>query len=91
MMSDNVFLPPLAAQEASGGAQLQMATLGVPYSNRGWTLILEGQNSATTKAYKVLQNVGRLRSGDRVLVVKVSGTYIILGKPITDPQVGGSS
>lgn len=55
-----------------------VATVGST-SLAGTTLIFPGQTSATTKRYKRLDGYTPA-AGDRVLVVKTGGTYVILGK-----------
>lgn len=55
-----------------------VATVGST-SPAGTTLIFPGQTSATTKRYKRLGGYTPA-AGDRVLVVKTGGTYVILGK-----------
>lgn len=76
-MLDNVFVPD---QPAKNEESLQMATLGQHVTNRGWTLVLEGSSTPTQKYFKALSSAGTLASGNRVLVAKLSGTYVILGK-----------
>lgn len=55
-----------------------VATVGSTNS-AGTTLIFPGQTSATTKRYKRFDGYTPA-AGDRVLVVKTGGTYVILGK-----------
>ena len=58
-----------------------LATVSSGTKDVGLKLIIDGQDSVTTKSFKLLLT-GREppRSGDRVLVLKISGTYIVLGK-----------
>ena len=56
-----------------------VATVGDYDSSTGSTLILPGSTEPTTKRYKRLGS-GSLTTGARVLVAKVSGTYVILGR-----------
>lgn len=58
-----------------------IATVGV-VSSAGVTLIFPGQTAATAKAYKRLDTGQALATGNTVLAVKVSGTYVIIGKLI---------
>ena len=61
--------------------QLRLATVaGV--SSYGVRLTLDGQSSAGSKQYKQLAGQS-LSTGDRVLVAKVSGSYVIIGKIVT--------
>lgn len=48
-------------------------------SSSGISLTIDGETGHTTKLYKRLASAS-LSAGDRVLVVKQAGTYIILGK-----------
>ena len=57
----------------------RIATVGSSFLNGHAQLIFDGQTTATQKYYKRLSSYSPA-SGDRVLVVKDSGTYIILGK-----------
>lgn len=52
-----------------------LATVGAVYSD-GLTLILDGQTEATTKRYKRNTSI-TFTAGQRVKVVKMSGTYIV--------------
>ena len=56
-----------------------LATVG-SVSAAGTTLILDGQMAATTKRYKRVVTGQTLAAGDRVLVARISGTFVILGK-----------
>lgn len=58
---------------------LFIATVGTYGAALGSTLILPGETEPTTKRYKRLGS-GSLTAGARVLVAKVSGTYVILGR-----------
>ena len=48
-------------------------------SATGWPLILPGETEPTTKRYKKLYG-GSIANGYKVLVAKVSGTYIIIDR-----------
>lgn len=59
---------------------LFIATVGTYSSSLGGaTLILPGQTEPTQKRYKHLSG-SSMSAGYRVLVAKVSGTYVILGR-----------
>lgn len=61
-----------------------LATVGAVYSD-GISLIFDGQTSASAKHYKCNTSVV-FKAGDRVKVVKDSGTYIVeyvIGNPTT--------
>ena len=44
----------------------------------GVTLLIDGEDAPTTKAYSFLGSYVPT-PGDRVLIAKVSGTYVVLG------------
>lgn len=48
-------------------------------SSTGTTLIIDGTDTPTTKRYKRVGSAS-LTAGSRVLVAKISGTYLILGQ-----------
>ncbi|HCG59612.1 MAG TPA: hypothetical protein DEV97_06370 [Lachnospiraceae bacterium] len=62
-------------------AEFVLAIIGTADSDAGTaTLILDGMTSAMQKQYKVLSSAWPLASGDRVVVMKMSGTYVVIGK-----------
>ena len=65
-------------KRTAAGQPLYLATVG-SYTTAGATLIFDGQTTATTKRYKRLASYTPA-AGDRVLVAKISGSYVILGK-----------
>ncbi len=58
--------------------ELKLATV-VSYSSSGSTLLFDGETTPTTKKFKKLYSYSGA-SNHRVLVAKISGTYIILGR-----------
>ena len=52
---------------------------GTGTSATGWPLLLPGETEPTTKRYKKLYNAS-VANGYKVLVAKVSGTYIIIDR-----------
>ena len=60
-------------------AELRLATIANYNSSTGSTLIFDGETEPTTKRYKRLYSYSGA-ANHRVLVAKVSGTYIILGR-----------
>lgn len=58
---------------------LFIATVASYSSSLGVTLILPGETEPTAKRYRVATS-STLSTGNRVLVAKVSGTYVILGR-----------
>jgi hypothetical protein len=71
-----VFGKPEEEQPQPG--QLLTATVGNYNSSTGTTLIFPGQTEASQKRYKRLSGAS-ISNGSKVLVAKVSGTYVILG------------
>lgn len=60
------------------GTEFYLATV-TAYSSSGVKIRLDGQSEAMTKRYKMLQ-VGRpVAIGERVIVMKMSGTYVVIG------------
>lgn len=57
-------------------------------SSEGVRILFDGQTEATEKRYKILNTGVQVASGDRVIVAKISGSYVVLGK-ISYEQSGG--
>lgn len=76
-MSDFAFTAPM--KRTASWQPLYLATVGSYTAGAGATLIFDGQTTATTKRYKRLASYTPA-AGDRVLVAKISGSYVILGK-----------
>ena len=55
----------------------------------GVSLILPGQSAATQKYYRQVAIGGSVAAGDMVLVVKVSGTYVVIGAVMAGEEEGG--
>ena len=49
-------------------------------SSSGVRFVLDGQTAATQKSYKMLLTGRTLAAGARVIVMKQSGTYVVLGQ-----------
>ena len=64
--------------------ELLLGTVG-SVSTGGVTLLLDGSSTATQKKYRSLVTGDALTAGDRVLVCKMSGTYIVIGRIETNP------
>ena len=79
MISRDVTLDFDAQGEEAPRTELLLATVGSYSGTMGTTLIFDGTNTATTKRYKRVGSAS-LSSGTRVLVAKLSGTYLILGR-----------
>ena len=85
-MSDFILTAETGAGTGDHSVELYLATVGASDST-GVTLIFDGASAATTKRFK---SVGtRPSAGDRVAVMKQSGTYIVLGT-ISAAGGGGS-
>lgn len=67
---------PQADREAP--EQLLLATVGSVNAS-GTTLAFNGGTASTTR-YKRVQNGQTIAAGDVVLVARISGSYVILGK-----------
>lgn len=75
---NNLFLPE---QEALQRSEFMLATIATADSAAGTvTMTLDGMTSAMQKSYKTLSGAWPLAAGDRVVVMKMSGTYVVLGK-----------
>ena len=48
-------------------------------NSSGVEITLDGQSSALSKRYKMLLTGRTLTEGERVLILKMSGTYVVLG------------
>lgn len=76
---DDLFITEQTAGAQMGRTELLLATVGNYNSSTGTTLIFDGADTATTKRYKRVGSTS-LTAGSRVLVAKISGTYLILGR-----------
>lgn len=71
----------LTAGRTAEPAELLIATVDNYNSSSGSTLYLPGSSEPTTKRYKRISGL-TIASGYRVLVAKISGTYVIIGRII---------
>lgn len=69
----------LTAGRTAEPAELLIATVDNYNSSSGSTLFLPGSSEPTTKRYKRISGL-TIASGYRVLVAKISGTYVIIGR-----------
>lgn len=78
----NIFTDLLAENRGNdAGAEFFLATVASVDLAAGVTIIPDGDTAATTKQYKILTSGNSLlAAGDRVVVMRHSGTCIILGK-----------
>lgn len=70
-----------SAGKSASPVELLIATVDNYNSSTGSTLILPGSTTPTTKRYKRISGLS-ISSGYRVLVAKISGTYVIIGRII---------
>lgn len=67
--------------ENNGQAEFYLATVASGTKDEGISFTIDGQSSPTSKKYKLLLTGKEPpRTGDRILVMKISGTYIVIGK-----------
>ena len=57
-----------------------LGTVGAWSNATGVEITLDGESAAMTKRYKMMYMCRPLHSGARVVVMKQSGTYIVLGE-----------
>lgn len=55
-----------------------LGTVSAFDSTAGISLTIDGESAATTKKYKYLSSYAPV-VGDRVLILKMAGTYIVIG------------
>lgn len=78
-MSDNVFLTN--EDIITPSSELSLATVISSNSTNGTAYIqFDGMTGSSGKAYKALSSAFPLEVGSRVVVMKQSGTYVVLGK-----------
>lgn len=71
-------------REEKSEAEFFLGTVKGWNSTKGVWIQLDGQDSQMTKAYKQMLMCRPLKAGSRVVVMKHSGTYIVLGE-ISNP------
>lgn len=81
----------------TGGQDVRLASVySVDTENASVRLLLDGTDTPTQKSYKALSSAWPLAKDDRVIVLKMSGTYVVVGKigaaddpdPDPDPPTG---
>ena len=75
-MSDLISNP--RAGEGGGSVEFCIATVDNYNSTTGTTLIFPGTSTPSTKRYK--RTTSGLSAGQRVLCIKISGTWLIIGR-----------
>ena len=66
-------------EQTQNGAEFFLATVVSYSSTAGVKIRLDGQDEAMSKLYKRLYGT-TYSAGQRVLVIKLSGTYIVIGR-----------
>ena len=86
-MQNNPFLDAgenLSARQSAAGLDSQDFRLAAVYSvnteNTAVRLLLDGTSTPTQKYYKALTGAWPLAPDDRVIALKMSGTYVVVGK-----------
>lgn len=79
MTSYNADLDNDVLDESAQDVKLLLATIDTCDSSTGSTLIFDGTDTPSTKRYKRIGS-GTYAPGARVLVAKISGTYLVLGR-----------
>ena len=64
----------------NSGQEFLLATVTSYSAGTGVQIRLDGETQAMTKKVKYLKTGEALSSGMRVLVLKMSGTYVVLGQ-----------
>lgn len=72
-------------QEGKNTAEFYLGTVKAWSNAAGVQIQLDGQDSPMTKRYKMMLMCRPLKLGTRVVVMKHSGTYIVLGE-ISNPN-----
>ena len=80
----------MADYENYAGEIFTVATCASSLSSGTVKLLLPGETTASSKYYKVLNNVG-VSNGARVVCVKMSGTWVVLGSFNAGGGGGGSN
>ena len=79
----------MADYENYAGEIFTVATCASALNSGTVKLLLPGETTASSKYYKVLNNVG-VSNGARVVCVKISGTWVVLGSFNAGGGGGGS-
>ena len=88
---DDLFVLPKETK-ASDDGKIVLATVSAVDTSHGLALLFDGQTTPSQKSYKMLLNGSTPAVGDRVMAVKHSGTYIVLGViGLPDPGTQDSS
>lgn len=78
--------PSTQGEDLGGDTEFYLGTVSSWNVDTGIKVKLDGQDQAMQKGYKMMQVCRPLHVGARVIVMKQSGTYIVLGE-ISNPTV----
>lgn len=67
-------------QDTSPEIEILIGTIHNWNSSSGATFTIDGAGSVTTKYYKIMQTGRPMYEGKRYLILKTSGTYVVLGE-----------
>ena len=65
-----------------------LGTISAVDDANGLQLIIDGEDTATTKKYTYMASYVP-QANDRVLIEEISGSYVIMGKVISDKDLSG--
>lgn len=87
---NNPFLLNLEQQKDTnlGDAGFYIGT-AADVSSSGVKILFDGQSEATEKRYKQINTGAALQAGDRIAVMKISGSYVVLGRISYENSGGG--
>jgi hypothetical protein len=77
--------PEESAGNTAPEVEFYLATVSAWSNADGVSIKIDGQEEATTKRYKMMLMCRPLHVGTRVVVMKISGSYIVLGE-IANPN-----
>ena len=77
---DEIILEPLPGNEGSSPAEFFLGEVTAWSVAEGASIKPDGQSSGSTKRYKIMRTSRPLVAGNRYLIMKQSGTYIVLGE-----------
>lgn len=69
---------PRAGDDQAGSAKFYLG-IAADVSNDGVSILFDGMSTATEKRYKQLDTGAKINTGDRIIAMKVSGSYVVLG------------
>lgn len=89
-MSNPFLLNQGQQKENSGGEGFYLGTVA-DVSSDGVKILFDGQSEATEKRYKQLNTGITLAQDDRIVAMKISGSYVVLGRIAYNQSGGGGS